>query len=91
MGKHSSLDDPPKLPFFTEKGPTAFEKDSLSSPSVANQSAVHVSPPQKIQVRGESIKQLAEWHCLLKQGIVSQEQYEDIEGVILKDMKENFA
>lgn len=102
MGKHSSLDDPPNLPFFTgyknkpvqsatEKGPAAPEKGSLSSSTVANQPPVNVSPPQKIQMRGESIKQLADWHSLLKQGIVSQEQYEEIQSVILKDMKENFA
>ena len=79
MEKHSSLDDLPNVPFFTgyRKKPVQLtpENSTLSMcSSVINQPAI--SPPQKIQMRGESIKQVAGWHSLLKQGIVSQKQYD---------------
>ncbi len=92
MGKHGSLDDPPNLPFFTGRSRSAqrhVEGSSLSTrPTVSSQQ--DLSPTQKVHMRGESIKQLAEWHTLLQQGIVTREQYDDVQGVILKDMKENF-
>jgi len=39
-----------------------------------------LSPAKKVHMRGESIKQLAEWHALLQQGIVTKEQYDEIQG-----------
>ncbi len=92
MGKHASLDDPPNMPFFTGRRRSAqrhVEESSHSTHQTAS-SLQGLSPTKKVHMRGESIKQLAEWHALLQQGIVTTQQYEEIQGVILKDMKENF-
>jgi len=65
------------------------EESSLSTRQTAS-SMQDLSPAKKVHMRVESTKQLAEWHALLHQGIVTKEQHDEIQGVILKDMKENF-
>lgn len=92
MGKHGYLDDPPNLPFFTGRKCSAqqhVEESSLSTRQTAS-SVQDLSPAKKVHMQVESTKQLAEWHALLQQGIVTKEQYNEIQGLILKDMKENF-
>jgi hypothetical protein len=81
MGKHSSKDDPPDLPFFGKK------KKAMESTSVTPSTSVHADSPSKwVGVRTQCIDQLTKWHDLLKSGAISPSQYEELKGTILKDM-----
>ena len=46
-----------------------------------------VSPSKKVNLRSESIKQLVDWHSLLEKGGISKEQYDEVQQVILKEIK----
>ena len=82
MGKHSSKDDPPNLPFFGKRKTKAMESTSVTPPT-----SVHADGPSKrVGVRTQCIHQLTKWHELLKSGAISPSQYEELKGTILKDM-----
>ena len=82
MGKHSSKDDPPDLPFFGKKKTNPVEITSMT-PSTSVQAD---SPSKRVGVRTQCIDQLTKWHKLLKNSAISQSQYEELKGTILKDM-----
>ena len=85
IGKHSSYDIPPDQPFF--KG--SQKKASMSTPISSNVSAsssLTASPGKRVSLRSECINQLDKWHSLLEKGIVSQEQYDQMQKTILSDM-----
>ena len=42
--------------------------------------------PGSVKVRTECIDQLRKWHSLLGEGIITQADYDKIQGTILKDM-----
>ena len=90
MGKHGNLETPPNLPFFsgTKKHSSGAHGGSDSHP--VEKSAV-MSPSKRVNLRSESIRQLSDWHALLEKGGISKEQYDDIQGAILKDMKSNMV
>ena len=70
--KHDSLDVPPNKPFFGKKKST---------------DAVAVSPGKRINLRSECITQLDKWHQLKERGVISKEQYEELQKTILTDIK----
>ena len=80
IGKHISLEQPPDYPFFGRK------KSATSLPSSSSPNSINVTPTKRLGVRTECIDQLSKWHILLQSGAISQEQYEELKGVILKDM-----
>ena len=81
MGKHSSKDDPPDLPFFGKKKTKAVETSSPLATAINAD-----SPTKRVGVRTQCIDQLTKWHELLKSGAISQCQYEELKGTILKDL-----
>jgi hypothetical protein len=107
IGKHSSREAPPDLPFFrqgSKKKTTTAPSSSTSTPTPSSSAAVSptpsssvavsptlsssaaVSPGKRVSLRSECINQLDKWHSLLEKGIITQEQYEDMQKAILKDM-----
>ena len=70
--KHDSLDVPPNKPFFGKKKST---------------DAVAVSPGKRINLRSECITQLDKWHQLKERGVISKEQYEELQKTILTNIK----
>ena len=81
MGKHSSKDDPPDLPFFGKKTKAVESVSVTPSTSIAAD-----SPSKRVGVRTQCIDQLTKWHDLLKSGAISPSQYEELKSTILKDM-----
>ena len=72
MKKHDSYDQPPDKPFFNVK------KGEQSSTR---------SPGKRIHYRSECMDQLDKWHSLLQRGVVTQEQYSEMQQSILADIK----
>ena len=70
--KHESLDNPPNKSFFGKKNPS---------------SAGGVSPGKRISLRSECINQLDKWHQLKEHGVITPEQYEELQKTILVDIK----
>ncbi len=92
--KHGSLEFPPNLPYFkaTKHKSSSTLKDtagpshpSLSSPTCG------ISPSKRITLRTECMKQLELWHSLLKKGGITKETYDDLQRIILKDIKDNLS
>lgn len=69
--KHDSLDNPPDKPFFRKK-----TKDGVG-----------VSPGKRISLRSECINQLDKWHQLKERGVISSDQYEQLQKTILTDIQ----
>ena len=84
--KHSSLDSPPNLPYFKaakdKKSTAVAAHDTHSSHSLPS----GISPSKRVNLRTECIKQLELWYSLLEKGGITQEQYDDFQGIILNDM-----
>ena len=72
--KHESMEQPPNKSFFGKKKPS----DAASS---------CVSPGKRISLRSECINQLDKWHQLKERGVISNEEYEDLQKTILVDIK----
>lgn len=71
IGRHHSYDVAPKKAFF---GNTKSD-------------ATGVSPGKRLSLRSECIDQLDKWHQLMERGVVSSEEYEELQGKILSDIK----
>lgn len=73
MGKHVSYDIvPDKLFFKTGKQKAAY---------------VGVSPGKRLNMRSECIDQLDKWHQLVEKGAITSDQYKEIQGNIMTDIK----
>jgi len=61
---------------------------SITTPVSSSQShsSNNVTPTKQLGMHTECIDQLSKWHALLQNGMISNEQYEELKGVILKDM-----
>ena len=81
-GKHSSMDAPPDLPFFTGRKKSGSQCDSPSTTSSGSR-----SPTKRLNLRTECINQLSKWHSLLQGGAISQDQYDEMKDTIMEDMK----
>ena len=71
-GKHESQDTPPEKYFFGKK---------------KKAEGVGVSPGKRISLRSECISQLDKWHQLKERGVVSDDEYKDLQKTILTDIK----
>ena len=71
--KHESLDNPPNKSFFGKRNPSGAGTSS-------------VSPGKRISLRSECINQLDKWHQLKERGVISHEEYEELQKTILVDI-----
>lgn len=79
--KHTSYTDPPNKPFFRKH--SAKKNKSSTSASMS----AELSPVKRINLRTECINQLDKWHELLEKGAITLEQYTQLQGTILGDIK----
>ena len=82
VGKHSSYDEPPDLPFF--RGRKEKAKDAGPSQPPTSSSG---SPTKRVGLRAQCIDQLSKWHALLVAGGIDQAQYDELKDTILGDIK----
>ena len=79
MGKHSSHDLPPDLPYF--KGTKSEKRSTSHLPSKGT-----MSPEKRISLLTECTDQLKKWHGLLEMGVVTASQYDEFEKKIMGDI-----
>ena len=72
--KHESLEVPPNKSFFGKRNP-GLEKSG------------GVSLGKRISLCSECINQLDKWHQLKERGVISREEYEELQKTILVDIK----
>ena len=75
MKKHSSYESPPEYRYFTGKV------------SGGKSSASQASPGKRIHQRSECIDQLKKLHKLMEDGIISEEQYQEMHKKIMADIQ----
>ena len=85
MRKHESRDIPPDKPFF--KGSKGKKENTSSDPCTSSTDPLEISPGKRIHLRTQCMDQLEKWHCILEKGIISEEQYKELQGNILGDIK----
>lgn len=82
IGKHTSHEEPPNLPYFkggkNKQTPIELER----SPPVQLSS----SPSKRLGLRGDCIEQLSKWHALLEKGAISIQQYDELKTSIMGDL-----
>ena len=87
VGKHSSCDEPPDVPFF--KRPKEKPKDAGPSVTLQPQTSSSANSPTKcVGLRAQCIDQLSKWHALLVAGGIDQAQYDKLKDTILGDIKD---
>lgn len=72
LGKHDSIDCPPKKRFFRCSPASPRKK---SSGNEDNCSMLYSSPGKRVQVRSECIDQLQKWHSLFDSGAITKMNY----------------
>ena len=77
MKKYESYENPPDKPFFGKS-----RKKALSTATEAA-----ISPGKRLSMRSECIDQLDKWHKLIEHGAISPEEYKELQGTILTDIK----
>ena len=77
MKKYESYGNPPDK--------TLFGKSRKKALSTATQAAI--SPGKRLSMRSECIDQLDNWHKLMERGAISPEEYKELQGTILTDIK----
>ena len=90
LGKHSSYEAPPDLPYFgkhrhesiSDVQPGSSSSSTQQSPSQGSD----LSPSKRIHLRTECISQLDRWHALLEKGGIDLDQYETLKKTIFSDM-----
>lgn len=87
LGKHHSYDEPPDLPYFGRKKPKENSMHLPAQPQPeCSSSSQPLSPGKRIHYRSECMDQLSKWHSLLETGIITQEQYKELQSTILADI-----
>ena len=84
MRKHDSRDILPGKPFF--KG-SKGKKNYLISAPVPVIDPLWIFSGKWIHLCTQCMDQLEKWHCLLEKGIISEEQYKELQGNILGDLR----
>lgn len=84
IGKHESYDVPPDLPYFRGKHSSGSTPITPSDPSPSSVSSA--SPSKRIDMRTQLLSQMEKWHSLLEKGGITQDQYDDLQSAILKDI-----
>lgn len=79
MKKHSSLEVPPKMPFFRSRHQEPRAQEKVTT-------AVSSSGSSWIHARTECIEQLEKIGNLLEKGTISQEQHDKLQEAIMKDI-----
>ena len=46
-----------------------------------------LSPTKRVMLRTQCIEQLERWHNLMKSGGITKEQYDELQGSILSEVK----
>ena len=82
MKKHSSLDEPPDLPFFRGY------KKTEANPKHSNPIAIEVSPVKRLTVRTTLLEQLEKCVGILEKGGLTQAEYNELQQSILKDIRD---
>ena len=86
IGKHTSHETPPDLPFFRGIHRNKASSSSSVATSLATDASMAVSPGKRVSLRSECINQLDKWHSLLEKGVISQEQYDGVQKTIMSDV-----
>ena len=81
MKKHSSYDTAPDKPFFRSKS----KKTTAATTSTVTDAVI--SSVNKVNMRSELIQQIDKWYDLKQKGAISEAQYEELQAVILSDIK----
>lgn len=76
LKKHSSYDEPPNKPFWKTR-----------SQQKTSSSEITVSPGKRVNLRGQCVQQLLQLHELLEKGGISKEQYDEMQGAIMDEVK----
>ena len=84
MRKHSSLDVPPDKPFWKNRS----KKSSDSTATPTGGTSITVSPSKRVNLRGQCVQQLLQLHELLEKGGISKEQYDEMKGTIMEEVKQ---
>ena len=92
LEKHDSISQPPKKRFFqirgdSESSPASSSHSSAASTSASAASTPSTSPGRRVSIRSECIDQLKKWHALLDCRAITKEQYDEIQGTILSDVR----
>ena len=95
LGKHDSVTQPPKKRFFQSSvsseapsvSPCLSVKTSSTSTASTSTPTLVTSPGRRVSIRSECIDQLKKWHSLLDCGAITKEQYDEIQGTILSDVR----
>lgn len=88
LGKHDSTDEAPDKPYW--KGRKRLDTHSQVplakrlSPGIST--VASVSPIKKVSVRSELLDQLGKWHKLNENGVVSNEEYEELKVSDIKQL-----
>ena len=79
MGKHSSHELPPDLPYFRGTKKASDEHKAMTDlPSM--------SPGKRISLRTECMDQLKKWHSLLEMGAITASEYDEFQKKIVGDI-----
>ena len=73
LGKHKSVIQPPKTAFY--------------QPLHTTSSMLVASPGRRVSIRLECIDQLQKLHSLLGCGAITKDQYHELQGTILSDIR----
>ncbi|XP_065885801.1 uncharacterized protein [Dysidea avara] len=80
MKKHTSYDVAPNKPFWKVS-------KMLSDKDKGDRSSCTVSPSKSVNLRGQCVTQLLQLHQLLERGGITQQQYDDMQGAIMGEVK----
>ena len=80
MKKHTSYDVAPNKPFWKVS-------KMLSDKDKGDRSSCTVSPSKRVNLRGQCVTQLLQLHQLLERGGITQQQYDDMQGSIMGEVK----
>ena len=97
LDKHSSLESPPVGRFFkspnqskssdSESSATATVTGETTAASQSSAEPTMLSPTKRVMLRTQCIEQLERWHNLMKSGGITKEQYDELQGSILSEVK----
>ncbi len=85
MKKHSSHETPPDLPYFNGSKKKQRQVTTGTRPSGEET----WSPRKRVNLRSECINQLDKWYGLLEKGAITQQQFDELQKTILKDIFQN--
>jgi len=80
MKKHTSYDEAPNKPFWKVS-------KVLTDKGKGDKSSSTVSPSKSVSLRGQCVTQLLQLHQLLERGGITQQQYDDMQGAIMVEVK----